>query len=345
MEKYQNRKYKFKVGETVKNILITSQTRYLKERAYNGICQICGDTSVYIERSLLYNNIPCHVCNKKVVKKGFNDLATTDPWMVEYFVNKDESTMYFPNSCKKVLMKCPICGTERMTYIHSLKSRGHIACKCKYKMSEPEYIINNMLEQLDIDSIYQATSLIIPWAKKYRYDFYFTYNDQSYIIETNGMQHYRENNHWRVNFQEQIQRDNEKQLLAEKYVDHYIILDCRYSRISYIKNAVLNSQLPRLLNFSEESIDWGLCVKRKEVSKTNWKASYNKQDKITKYNVLKEQVLEYLNKSEKPNYKEMSKLFHSDYRRLNKIIKELISENKVNNNIIKTRNMNKAEVA
>ena len=110
MEKYQNRKYKFKVGETVKNILITSQTRYLKSRAYNGICQICGDTSVYIERSLLYNNIPCHVCNKKVVKKGFNDLATTDPWMVEYFVNKDESTMYLSGSNEKVLMKCPICG-------------------------------------------------------------------------------------------------------------------------------------------------------------------------------------------------------------------------------------------
>lgn len=340
MEKYQNRKYKFQIGDIVKNILITSCTRHLKERAYTGICQVCGEEGVYLERSLIKNNVPCHVCNGKNVKTGFNDLATTSPWMVEYFVNKDEAAKYQEHSSAIVLMKCPYCGIEKKTYIHSLKSHGHISCKCKDKnrMSFPEIMFDNMMSQLGIEIVYQATSLVLPWARRYKYDFYFTYNSQSYIVEINGMQHYQENHIWRVSLEEQQKTDKNKEILANEYIDHYIVIDCRYSRINYFKNAVLDSQLPHLLNFDENSIDWDACRVQKP--------RQNNQTKHKRMNDqnLKKSVLDYLRNTDNANYREMCGLFHSGYRRLRRIICELISENRIASDIITTRNMNKAEV-
>ena len=41
--------------------------------------------------------------------------------------------------------------------------------------------------------------------------------------------------------------------------DHYIILDCSKSETNYIKNSIMSSNLPKLLDFTEDQIDWNEC--------------------------------------------------------------------------------------
>ena len=40
-----------------------------------------------------------------------------------------------------------------------------------------------------------------------------------------------------------------------------MVLDCRHSTVDYIKNSVLSSTLPKLLEFEEYDIDWTQCGK------------------------------------------------------------------------------------
>jgi hypothetical protein len=41
--------------------------------------------------------------------------------------------------------------------------------------------------------------------------------------------------------------------------DHYIQLDCRESSVEHIRNSIMSSNLPYLLNFAENQIDWNKC--------------------------------------------------------------------------------------
>ena len=42
-------------------------------------------------------------------------------------------------------------------------------------------------------------------------------------------------------------------------IDNYIVLDCRYSTLNWIKNSIIKSELPALLRFKELDIDWLKC--------------------------------------------------------------------------------------
>ena len=119
--------------------------------------------------------------------------------------------------------------------------------------------MNNLLTQLQIKFKIQLTKKDFKWCNNYRYDFYI--NNINCIIETHGLEHYRKDNRgsWGT-LQEVQKRDNEKEHLAIKNgIENYIVLDCRKSELKWIKNSILNSKLPELLNFKEEDIDWLKC--------------------------------------------------------------------------------------
>ena len=79
-------------------------------------CPVCGHsykTSLYEKIS---RNSGCPVCAGKIVKKGYNDLATKRPDIVvdwDYMKNGDLSPdMFTVSSGEKVWWKCSICGYE-----------------------------------------------------------------------------------------------------------------------------------------------------------------------------------------------------------------------------------------
>lgn len=48
-----------------------------------------------------------------------------------------------------------------------------------------------------------------------------------------------------------------KELAKENGIEHYVVIDCRYSELEWIKNSILNSKLVDMLNLSK--IDWLKC--------------------------------------------------------------------------------------
>jgi len=196
------------------------------------------------------NSMECNKCNT---------IAITHPQLVEYFVNKEDAYKYSHGSEKNILMKCLKCGFEKKLSLNSLVRNGFSCPKCGDGISYPEKFIFNVLEQLlNNNFIMQLSRKTFDWCNNFRYDFYI--DELNCIIETHGLQHYEETkNNW-YNLREIQENDKIKEQLArDNNINNYIVLDCRESDLKWIKNSIMNSELPKLLNFKEEDIDWLKC--------------------------------------------------------------------------------------
>lgn len=255
--------YTYDVGQEINNIKILSKTRLITDkhsyRAYEGICSICGDKGIYLEDSIRRGLRVCKVCNGKKVLPGYNDIATTDAWMMKYLANKEDATKYKSTSSIIIETRCPFCGHIGKTSPYELKRKGHDSCKCSNKGYYSERFFSSVLDQLNIDYIQQATHNDFEWIGRYKYDFWFEVNNQTYIVETNGIQHYEQTNNKHFNLKEIQENDKRKKLLANSYVDNFIQLDCRKSKRDFVKTSIMSSELPSLLGFSESDIDWDSC--------------------------------------------------------------------------------------
>jgi len=195
-------------------------------------------------------NLDCNQCKS---------IANTHPNLIKYFVNEDEAYKYFPGSNKYTWFKCPNCGHEKKVKINRFVD-GDFACnKCSDTISYPEKFVFNVLEQLlrkEFQS--QLSKVTFKWCDKYYYDFYI--DKYNCIVETHGLQHYEENGYKWHSLKETQENDKCKEILAkENNIINYIILDCRYSKLEWIKNSIINSELPNLLNFEESDIYWLKC--------------------------------------------------------------------------------------
>ena len=195
-------------------------------------------------------------CNK------CNTIHITHPELALYFVNKEDALKYSRGSNKSIPMKCPNCGYEKEINIHKLINKGFSCPKCS-EGYYPEKFMFNVLEQLlNKDFQTQLSKTTFDWCNNFRYDFYI--NKINCIIETHGSQHYEEvNGSWGGSSLIEIQNnDKNKELLANiNGIKRYIVIDCRESTIEWIKKEIINSELPKLLNFKEEDIDWLKCHK------------------------------------------------------------------------------------
>ena len=197
--------------------------------------------------------------------KKCNSIAITHPEYCIYLVNKEDAYKYSYGSNKKILMKCPNCGYEKKMNLNTLISKNFGCIRCSDNISFPEKFMFNLLEQLlNKEFKYQLSKKDFKWCNNYKYDFYI--DKINCIIETHGLQHYKEGferiNSLRhvKNFKETQQNDKSKEMLArDNNIKNYIIIDCRYSELEWIKNSIINSELPKLLNFKEENIDWLKC--------------------------------------------------------------------------------------
>ncbi len=139
-----------------------------------------------------------------------------------------------------------------------LYKHGFICHKCGDGISYPEKFMFSVLEQLEVDFITQYSKPNEKWCNNYRYDFYFEHNNEKYILETHGLQHYKKCT-WKTLTQVKENDKLKKELALQNGIkeENYIIIDCRKSELEWIKKNVLNSKLNEIFDLNK--IDWLKC--------------------------------------------------------------------------------------
>lgn len=268
--------FKIEIGQIFKNDkvdieIIDREYRVdkngIKRKWYKYKCKKCPNEDWIVE-DCLFRNYGCNVCtvngNKKVLK-GYNDIATTDSWMCKYIVNEEDWYKYSSNSGKRILMKCPYCGEEKTYKIQDLFESKKLPCKCGDNIKYPEKFMVSFLNQLGVKYIWQYSKCNCDWIEKdKRYDFYFKINNEEYIVEVNGLQHYEESFKKISKRTLQEEKDNDKYKYNTAIKNgikpkNYVVIDFRYSTLEWGKEHILNSRLNEIFDLSD--IDWEQCEK------------------------------------------------------------------------------------
>lgn len=259
---------KIKILELVK--LDKNQIGYKYE------CLNCGNVD-FIKQSRILNNKGCNICciSSKKIKENINSVYATNPEFVKYFVNTEDSKHITLASSKKVWLKCPRCNCKRFVSMNTVYTRlleGYFPCKkCSDKKPYGEKFVFNILYQLNIDF---KTEFSDHWCKNIkhgnnkisgdkRYDFYFELNNEKYIIETHGGQHYKQTNISRGkgrNLQDEQENDKIKKELAicnGIKEENYIVINTSVNSYEFVKNNIINSKLNNILYFN--SVNWDDC--------------------------------------------------------------------------------------
>jgi len=134
---------------------------------------------------------------------------------------------------------------------------GYFPCPfCSHTYSYPERFLSAVFDQLGVSYCHD---IALPWSQGKRYDFVI---GDTIICETHGAQHYNPDGqfHADLSFDTMVTNDAfKRQLAADNGIDHYIVLDCRKSRLDFIRDSILSSDLSNLFDFSK--IDWNACEK------------------------------------------------------------------------------------
>jgi len=175
-----------------------------------------------------------------------------------------KSTTVASKRAKRIPFVCNDCGHEIKGGIYPYiknPDKGFSSCpKCSDGISYPEKFLFSFLSQLGTKFKTQLSKADFNWCEKYRYDFYL--EDFNVIVETHGLQHYRQSELRWGNLKDGENTDSVKKDLAVKNnINDYIILDCRESNINWIKKSILESNLINFPSFKIELINWDKCHK------------------------------------------------------------------------------------
>lgn len=225
-------------------------------KMYNYDCHICNWQDGWIDEGHLLNGIGCSCCAKRIIVPYKNDLYTTNPELIKYFKNIEDTHKTTTCNKKKFLMVCPNCGNEQWYSTDDLMNHGFSCKKCGDGISYGEKFLYTLLKNLEFDFITQLSHTTFKWCKSYKYDFYIP--NINTIIEVHGRQHYDDTSSGLYKYD--IARDIAKENLAkENEINNYIIIDCRKSELDYIKNSIIKSDLLNVLDVCVDEIDWLEC--------------------------------------------------------------------------------------
>lgn len=293
-----DREYRPKKITKANGKIFTSNYRYYK---YN--CNKCGWTEGWMVESSLKSGTGCSCCNGKTVVEHINSIWATDKWMCEKFsISEEDAKNYTRCSNKKVEVICPDCGKIKDMTILSIYREKSIACICKDGATYPERLMMSVLRQLNIEFKTQVSKTAFDWIGDRKYDFYIpTFN---MIIETHGLQHYEQTRRKgaRTLAEEQANDRYKYDLSINNNISKYIVIDCRYSEMKWIKENILKSELSKMFDLNK--IDWSKCEKFalpnliKEVcdywnNRGEWESAI---DLARIFNLNKETIRRYLKK-------------------------------------------------
>lgn len=179
---------------------------------------------------------------KKVVKRGKESILEKRNTLTIYLKNKEDAEKYSYASNKLIKTICPNCGYEKEMRINDLYYQGFGCSICSDGVSFGEKILSSILNQVGYNGKF-IREKSFDWSSGRRYDFYIP--SLNLIIEIHGMQHYKETKIGRGKgrtYIEEQENDRIKYNLAkENGINNYVVLDCRYSRLEYIKKSIENS--------------------------------------------------------------------------------------------------------
>ena len=272
----------------------------INKKWYKYTCNKCGWTEGWIVESDLLRGKGCSCCANRTAVLGINTIWDTDRWLCSLGVSEEDAKQHTRGSNKKVTVTCPHCGKTKDINIYTIYNRKSIGCTCGDGIKYPEKFMINVLEQLDIEYIFQLTKTTFDWCEDKRYDFYIP--SLNTIIETHGMQHYEDCWGKAKDVQENDRIKYELALQNGIKDGDYVVIDCRYSDAEWIKNSILNSKLNELFDLSE--IDWIECGKKAQKNLVKEVCDYwnNKEEwETTKtlaeiFGLSKVTIFEYLKK-------------------------------------------------
>ena len=203
----------------------------------------------------------CPFCCGQRAIVGQTDLWTTRPDIARLLLNPEDGYKYMAHSNCKVDFVCPTCHTILKKDINHISYRGLRCDVCGDGVSYPNKFSRALLKQLDVNNL--SFEWQPEWLKPYFYDNYFEYNNHRYVLEMDGS----------VGHGNTLFNSNQRDIIGDKidcYKDNLaknhdimvIRIDCQYTdglRFDYIKNAILKSDLSRIINLSD--IDWIKCDK------------------------------------------------------------------------------------
>ena len=239
-----------------------------KWKYYKYHCNKDGYEGWIIENNLIKRNQGCSCCSGLTVVEGINDIPTTNPEMVKYFVGGyDEAKLYTktgvgnPNNKGGYIHPiCPDCGKikNKKTRIRDIYTYNSMFCSCSDKISFPNKCLYNILHQLK--EMYHISCLEFEysssWTLSKRFDSYFILNNKEYIIEMDGGWHNNNNKMSGQTKEESKAIDNYKDELARQHDIKVIRIDCDYGnntaiRFEHIKNNIFKSSLNNLFDLNK----------------------------------------------------------------------------------------------
>lgn len=223
----------------------------------------CGHEFLSYPQNSFYGKdieIKCPYCSGHRVLIGFNDLWTTHPELAKYLVNSNDGYKYSKGSNVKLYWECENCGELIYQSPNKMTTKKSFCNNCNNIRSYGEKFISSLLDQLC--EVYTKEKKI-DWSDNKIYDFYL--QEYNCIIETHGKQHYSNSDFsglgGRTYIEEQENDKYKKELALKNGIKEYVIIDSRNSNLNWIKNNILKSILPTILNFNKKDIDWNECHK------------------------------------------------------------------------------------
>jgi|SRR5699024_6036414 len=242
--------YNYQVGEIVNNSLkIVKQIRIPNGKKYT--------QKGYEVQSTTYLEAPTYIVTEDSINQGKKDGYLTGHRIFEgnsiysieslrpYIVDKEEAkTVSKSSNRKKIKVRCDNCNREKLMTPNKLTDRGFSCNFCSSNISYPELFMMAYLEVKGIKYEYQKVFKDLP---NRRFDFYLP--ESNMVIETHGIQHYKDSGYLKNNITSIS--DNDKELFCYSKNIEYKDIDCKESNFNYIKNNV-EKEL-QLINSEEEN--------------------------------------------------------------------------------------------
>ena len=205
---------------------------------------------------------------------GCNDVATTHPEYVKYFLNKDDAYNVARWSEKRVDVICPDCGHIMPKRVCDLISYPFNCKKCGDKATYPNKYMYEFLSQLSQKYHFEIRpEHTFEWSKHLEddgvsrriYDFFLKYKEDEIIIEVHGGQHF-DGSFCKYpgarTLEDELLNDAYKKDLALSNgisEDKYIVVDARKSTSDWIRSSIVNSKFIEVFPFQLDEINWQKC--------------------------------------------------------------------------------------
>lgn len=239
--KKHTREFKFEVEQYIKDdkrdLVITDREYRINKNNYDKkwykyTCNKCGWAEGWIEENSLRFGGGCLCCANKKAILGINTIWDTNRWMCDLGVSEEDAKTHTCGSGEYIFITCPDCKKRKRIRISTIYNRKSISCNCGDGEFYPEKFMTSVLKQLELEFAKEYSPKWVGLEGR-RYDFHIPkYN---MIIETHGMQHYKESKGFKRSLQEEQENDRLKRELAfNNGIDKYIVVDCRESKFDWI---------------------------------------------------------------------------------------------------------------